>query len=204
MNNRDAVIVVDVQNDFCPGGSLAVTGGDEVVGVANALTACARGRSVPVVFTRDWHVPDAEHFKTWPSHCVQNTPGAEFHHLLDIRRTDAVVSKGTDKIGDAYSGFEGLTAEGHSLEAYLEARGIRRVWLMGLATDFCVWKTAEDAIRFGFETRLVLEGCRSVNLTPGAGEAAIREMLKVGVRVVSLEYALAYLGHVSTFIDKRE
>ena len=193
MNNRDAVIVVDVQNDFCPGGSLAVTGGDEVVAIVNVLAACARGRSIPVVFTRDWHVPDADHFKTWPPHCVQNTPGAEFHRELDIRRGDIVVSKGTDRLGDAYSGFEGKTEQGQTLLDYFAQKDVSRVWLVGLATDFCVRKTALDAVLLGFETYLVLEGCRSVNLTPGAGEAAIREMLRAGVRVVSLDYAYALM-----------
>jgi len=185
----DALIVVDVQNDFCPGGSLAVSGGDEVVPVANRLAPCF----ATVVYTRDWHPADHCSFDpqpsysdgSWPAHCVAGTPGAELHPDLVLPPGALVVSKATEPGTDAYSGFAGT-----ELAATLRVRGCERVFVMGLATDYCVQATALDALREGFVTFLVEDGVRAVDVPPGSGAQAVAELRRAGVEVVS-SHALA-------------
>ena len=179
---RRALIVVDVQNDFCPGGSLAVGRGDEVVAPLNRLIEEFLGRGEPVYKSRDWHPPRTKHFAdyggTWPVHCVQGTRGAEFHKdLLDDPRVQ-VVSKGT---GDenSYSAFDGTT-----LAEDLRRQGVREVWVGGLATDYCVKNTVLDALREGFSVRAVSDAMRAVNLRPGDGQLALEEMRAAGAEVV--------------------
>jgi nicotinamidase/pyrazinamidase len=197
----DALILVDLQNDFMPGGALAVTDGDATVAVANVLAS----RFDTVVATRDWHPTDHGSFVTahpdlsvgdlttlggldqvvWPVHCVQDTPGAAFHQDLDLTRIDEITYKGSDPNIDSYSGFfdnEQRCATG--LEAYLRSKNIDRVYVMGLATDYCVKFTALDARRLGFETFLVEDGCRGVELHPGDVANAIEEMRQAGVQIV--------------------
>ena len=177
-----ALIVVDVQNDFCPGGSLAVERGDEVVAPLNRLIAEFLERGEPVYKSRDWHPPATKHFAdyggTWPVHCVQNTRGAEFHEdLLDDPRV-RVVSKGEGD-EDSYSAFDGT-----DLAEDLRRRGVREVWVGGLATDYCVQNTVLDALREGFRVRAVSGAMRAVNLQPGDGERALEEMRAAGAEVV--------------------
>jgi nicotinamidase/pyrazinamidase len=179
---RRALIVVDVQNDFCPGGSLAVERGDEVVAPLNRLIEEFLERGEPVYKSRDWHPPTTKHFAdyggTWPVHCVQNTRGAEFHKdLIDDPRV-RVVSKG-EGVEDSYSAFDGT-----SLAEDLRRRGVREVWVGGLATDYCVKNTVLDALRQGFRVRAVSDAMRAVNLRPGDGEIALEEMRAAGAEVV--------------------
>lgn len=178
-----ALIVVDVQNDFCPGGSLAVERGDEVVGPLNRLIAEFLGRGEPVYKSRDWHPPRTKHFAdhggTWPVHCVQNTRGAEFHKdLLDDPRV-RVVSKGTGD-EDSYSAFDGT-----DLAEDLRRRGVSEVWVGGLATDYCVKNTVLDAVRHGFRVRAVSDAMRAVELRPGDGARALEEMRAAGAEIVA-------------------
>jgi nicotinamidase/pyrazinamidase len=189
-SNKTALVVVDVQNDFAdPQGSLYVTGGEEVVEVANRQIDRAKGAGALVVFTQDWHPPSTPHFQKdggiWPVHCVQVTWGAEFHRELEA--AGEVVRKGTAG-EDGYSGFSvrdpvsgerGPTA----LEGILRAREATRLVILGLATDYCVKETALDGVRLGFDTVVLLEGCRAVNLQPGDGERAVDDMKLAGVRV---------------------
>ncbi|HJQ34790.1 MAG TPA: nicotinamidase [Pyrinomonadaceae bacterium] len=180
--DKRALIVVDVQNDFCPGGSLAVERGDEVVAPLNRLIGEFLERGEPVYKSRDWHPRTTKHFAefggTWPVHCVQNTRGAEFHEdLLDDPRVE-VVSKGTGD-EDSYSAFDGTT-----LAEDLRRRGVREVWVGGLATDYCVKNTVLDALREGFRVRAVSDAMRAVNLKPGDGERALSEMRAAGAEVV--------------------
>jgi epoxyqueuosine reductase len=183
----DALVVVDVQRDFCPGGALAVPGGDAVVPACNRHRARFRTAGAPVVFTRDWHPPVTRHFAAhggaWPPHCVQGSPGAAFHPDLEVGPDAIVVSKGMDPGTDAYSGFEATDATGRPLAEVLAARGVRRVFVAGLATDYCVRATALDARRLGFEVVLLADAVRAVDLVPGDGARALAEMRAAGVEV---------------------
>lgn len=197
---KTALILVDLQNDFMPGGTLAVGGGDTTVAAANRL--------MPnydfVVATQDWHPSGHGSFAAshagkapgdqielaglpqvlWPVHCVQGTPGASFHASLDIAGIHAVVRKGQSPDIDSYSGFfdnGGMQATG--LGDLLRAHGITAVDVMGLATDYCVRFTALDAVKEGFKTRLLRDGCRGVELQPGDIESALAEMTAAGVEI---------------------
>lgn len=180
---KKALIVVDVQNDFCPGGSLAVAHGDEVVAPLNKLIKEFLDRGEPVYKTRDWHPPKARHFAdyggTWPVHCVQNTPGAEFHpELLDDPRID-VISKGIDESADGYSGFDGT-----QLAKSLRDEGVEEVWVGGLATDYCVKHTVLDGLKEGFKVKALADAMRPVNMNPADGRKALEEMSAAGAEIV--------------------
>ena len=181
-----ALVIVDVQNDFCEGGSLAVAGGSAVVPAINALIAGDHGYA-HVVATKDFHIDPGTHFSahpdyvsSWPRHCVVHTAGAEFHPDLDTSHIEAVFNKGA--YAAAYSGFEGI-ANGVGLADWLRARGVDEVDIVGIATDYCVRATAEDAVRSGFATRVL------VDLTAGvAAEStaeALDEMRSRGVELVT-------------------
>jgi nicotinamidase/pyrazinamidase len=196
-----ALVLVDIQNDFMPGGALAVPGGDAVVAVVNALSP----RFSLVVATQDWHPADHGSFASahpgmspgevadlggvpqvlWPAHCVQNTPGASFHSGLDVGTIDHVVRKGTDPGIDSYSTF---FDNGHrkdtGLAAFLEQRGVEEIVILGLATDYCVKSSVLDAIGLGFGVTVIADGCRAVDLAPGDGERAFQEMRSAGARVI--------------------
>ena len=179
---RRALVVVDVQNDFCPGGALAVERGDEVVEPLNRLIEEFLGRGELVVKSRDWHPPVTKHFAayggTWPAHCVQHTRGAEFHPgLLDDPRI-RVVSKGLGD-EDNYSAFDGT-----DLAEVLRGAGVEEVWVGGLATDYCVKQTALDALREGFRVVAVRDAMRGVNLRPEDSARAVEEMRAAGATVV--------------------
>src|SRR2546423_15403331 len=175
----DALIVVDVQNDFCPGGSLAVPDGDAVVEPINELA-----RKAPLVIaTRDWHPPDhrsfAEQGGPWPIHCVRDTPGAQLHAGIDASPITAIVDKGRDRYREGYSGFEAT-----DLEQLLRARDVDTVHVAGLALDYCVKATALDARRAGFDVVVHRDATRAVEVQPGDGDRAVSELLAAGVRVV--------------------
>ena len=179
---KRALIVVDVQNDFCPGGSLAVERGDEVVAPLNGLIEEFLSRGEPVYKSRDWHTATTKHFAayggTWPVHCVQGTRGAEFHAgLLDDPRV-RVVSKGLGD-EDNYSAFDGTT-----LAEELRREGVGEVWVGGLATDYCVKQTVLDALRAGFRVRALSDAMRAVNLQPGDDRRALEEMRAAGAEIV--------------------
>ena len=180
---KKALIVVDVQNDFCPGGSLAVANGDAVVPPLNTLINEFLEHGEPVFKTRDWHPASTRHFAayggTWPVHCVQNTPGAEFHKdLIDDPRI-TIVSKGIDESADGYSGFDGT-----NLAQMLREQGVEEVWVGGLATDYCVKHTVLDGLREGFEVKALADAMLPVNVQPGDGEKAIAEMRAAGAEIV--------------------
>jgi len=181
-SGKRALIVVDVQNDFCPGGSLAVAHGDEVVAPLNKLIEEFLERGEPVFKSRDWHPNQTKHFQayggTWPVHCVQNTKGAEFHpNLLDDKHI-RVISKGMGD-EDSYSAFDGT-----DLSLQLRRLGIEEVWIGGLATDYCVKNTVLDALKEGFRVKALEQAMRPVEVNPGDGERAIAEMREAGAQVV--------------------
>jgi nicotinamidase/pyrazinamidase len=182
IKDTDALVVVDVQNDFCPGGALAVPHGDEVVDVINRIAPL-----FSVVFaTQDYHPPGHSSFAPqggpWPVHCVQGTPGADFHPKLDTSEFDEVIRKGTDLATDGYSGFAGT-----DLADRLWARGASRVFIAGLATDYCVRATALEAIGNGFETVVVTDAVRAVEVNPGDGAKALDEMAAAGATLVTAD-----------------
>jgi len=179
---RRALIVVDVQNDFCPGGTLAVPRGDEVVAPLNTLIAQFLDRGEPVFKSRDWHPPQTKHFQkyggTWPVHCVQNTKGAEFHGALIDDERIKIVSKGLGD-EDCYSAFDGT-----DLAQQLKELGIEEVWVGGLATDYCVKSTVLDALKQGLKVKAVEDAMRAVNISPTDGDEAIAEMRQAGAELV--------------------
>lgn len=168
----DALVLVDLQNDFVAGGALAVPGGDEVVAGLNAWAAAFAATGLPVVATRDWHPPDHCSFQArggpWPAHCVAGTPGARFVPGLALPRGALIVDKGTAPDREAYSGFAGT-----DLAASLRAAQACRVWVGGLATDYCVAATAREALRLGFEVVVLTDCVRGVDRAPGDSARAL-------------------------------
>lgn len=179
-----ALIVVDAQNDFCPGGSLAVKHGDEVVGPLNRMLAYAKKNNWILTASRDWHPKKTNHFSKyggqWPVHCVRGTNGAKFHPALKVTKDIMVFSKGTQKDQDAYSAFDGHSDSGEALADYLKSYGVDEVYVGGLATDYCVKATVLGAIKEGFKAYLLLDASRAVNIKPDDEKKAIAEMKKVG------------------------
>jgi nicotinamidase/pyrazinamidase len=182
---KKALIVVDVQNDFCPGGALAVAHGDEVVAPLNNLMKEFLQRGEPVFKSRDWHPEKTRHFAayggTWPVHCVQNTRGAEFHPELMDDIHIRVVSKGLGD-EDSYSAFDGT-----DLALQLRRLGIEEVWVGGLATDYCVKNTVLDAVKEGFQVKALKNAMRPVEVNPGDGQRAIEEMQAAGAEIQEQE-----------------
>jgi nicotinamidase/pyrazinamidase len=180
----DALLLVDPQNDFCPGGSLGVPDGHAVIPVLNAWSAAAEQAGVPIFITRDWHPPRTTHFAefggVWPPHCVAGTLGAEFHPGLVIPAQAIVVSKGMGESEDAYSAFQGRDGSGTPLATLLRARDIRTLYIMGLATDYCVKESVLAGLRHGFRVTVVHDGIRAVNLQPEDGDKALAEMRAAG------------------------
>ena len=192
---RDALVIVDVQNDFCPGGALAVNEGDRVVPVLNRYAERFAGRGAPVFATRDWHPSRTVHFKefggAWPPHCVQGTAGAEFHRQLALPRGTEVVSKGMDPDADAYSAFEAQTPDGMPFPDALSTRGVRRLFVGGLATDYCVKATTLDAIARGFDVVVLEDAVRAVDVVAGDGDRALDEMRRAGATLARLDRVAA-------------
>jgi len=197
----EALIIVDVQNDFCPGGALAVPEGDQVVPVINRL----QQRFALVVATQDWHPPNHGSFAAshpgrkvgevvdldglpqvlWPVHCVQNTPGASFHPQLDMQRIARVFQKGTDPKIDSYSGFfDNGHRKATGMGEFLKQQQVGTVYICGLATDYCVKFTALDAVNLGLTTYVVEDACRAVELQPGDAAEALHQMRDRGVHIV--------------------
>ncbi len=179
---RDALLIVDVQRDFCPGGALPIPDGDAVVPVLNRWLAAARVAGAAVYATRDWHPARHPSFEElggpWPTHCVQDTPGARLHPALELSRDSAVVSKGTRLDRDQLSGFDDT-----GLADRLRARGVERIFLGGLALDVCVRATALDALECGFEVHLVADATRPVSAA--AGLETLEELRRAGVEIES-------------------
>lgn len=176
MNPRGALLIVDVQNDFCPGGSLPVPEGDQIVPLLNRWIDETAGLTVA---SRDWHPPNHISFKqrggAWPPHCIQDTPGAAFHPDLRLPRDALIVSKGAHSDYDQYSAFDRTDLAGK-----LKERGIDRLWVGGLALDVCVRASVLDALREGFEVHLIEDATRAINATPGEGQRALTETRAAG------------------------
>lgn len=199
---KEALILVDIQNDFCPGGSLAVNEGEQIVPIVNGL----QKKFELCIATQDWHPADHVSFAAnhhnkkpgefiplgnsqqilWPVHCSQGSKGAEFVTGLEMERIGKVFQKGTDKMVDSYSGFfDNDHKSSTGLGDYLKEKGVEEIYITGLATDYCVKYTALDAVKLGFKTNVVLDACRGVNLNAGDVENAVSEMKSAGVRIIS-------------------
>ena len=184
MGGRAALLLVDVQNDFCPGGALPVPEGDRVVPVLNQYIDQFQAAGLPVFASRDWHPAVTKHFKDygglWPPHCVQETPGAAPHPGLKLSPSVTVVSKGMGLEQDAYSCFQAQSDEGRPFQELLHAAGIEHLYVGGLATDYCVRASVLDALHAGFRVTLLEDAVRGVDVQPGDSERAIEEMTRAG------------------------
>ena len=182
---RNALLIVDVQNDFCPGGALPVKGGDHVVPVLNRYMKRFRTAELPILATRDWHPEKTIHFNnfggTWPPHCIQGSKGAEFHPDLALSGNEVIISKGMEPKEDSYSGFEGKDLKGVKLADVLHQFNVGKLWVGGLATDYCVKHTVLDGLKLGFEVVLLEDAVRGVNIQSKDSEQAIVEMIRAGV-----------------------
>lgn len=201
MSNKTALILVDLQNDFCEGGSLAVKDADAVIPLANELQAYFD----LVIATKDWHPSDHTSFAPnhsgkkvgdkimiegqqqilWPVHCVQGTKGSDFHPGLDCSLIDEIFYKGTDKNIDSYSAFfDNAHLRATGLADYLRKEEVQSIYIMGLATDYCVKYSCRDAVKLGFNTHIIEDACRGVELKSGDIKAALEEMQAEGVKIV--------------------
>ena len=191
MQPTDALIIIDVQNDFCPGGSLAVTGGDEVVPVLNQYIEQFTRVKLPIFATRDWHPENTRHFKIhgglWPPHCIQGTKGAEFRADLALPHEAVIVSAGVAPDEEGYSGFDGRDKDGVGLADLLRTSGVERIFVGGLATDYCVKETVLDALKQGFKVVLLQDAVRGVTLRPDDSVRAITEMVRAGATTSTLQ-----------------
>ncbi len=184
----EALLVVDVQRDFCPGGSLAVQRGDRIVPVLNRMLALVRVHQLPVYFTRDWHPPDSTHFVTgggrWPVHCVAGTEGARFHSDLLVPDDAILVSKGYETDSNGYSAFDGRLDDGAPLADDLRERTVGHLVVGGLATEYCVKHTVLDALQAGWNVTLISDAIVPVELSPGDAERALGEMQAAGAALI--------------------
>lgn len=191
MEKGSALLIEDLQNDFCSGGTLAVPDGDEVVPVLNRYIELFGKRGMPVFASRDWHPEASHHFRDgggiWPVHCVQGSLGARFHPDLRLPEDAVVISKGMSPDADGFSTFEGFSADGRDFLACLRDMAVTHLYVGGVATDYCVKYTVFDALRHGIRVTLLLDAVRGVDLMPGDSEGAIREMVAAGAVTASLE-----------------
>jgi|SRR3989344_4144673 len=195
--SKRALLIVDVQNDFCPGGALPVKNGDQVVEPLNRIVQFFDKNEYFIMASRDWHPPNSKHFEKWPVHCVQNngngTHGAQFHPKLKLPGRTYVISKGMGIDDDGYSPFEGSYLLGNSsipMEGLMLARQVEELYIGGLATDYCVRAAVLDALKRRYAVYLLLDACRAVDLNTGDGDQAIEEMKQAGAIITSTDEIL--------------
>jgi len=189
MELEKALLISDVQNDFCPGGALAVKEGDRIIPVVNKYIQTFSKKKLPVFITRDWHPEETKHFKqfggVWPKHCVQGTKGAEFHPDLKLPKEAIILSKGMDPQKDSYSAFQAVDSNGTWLLNLLKIFGVKELYIGGLATDYCVRWSALDALKFGFKANILTDAIKGVNLNKDDSESAIKEIVKAGAKKIT-------------------
>jgi len=190
MSDCSALVIVDVQNDFCPGGALGVKEGDRVIPLLNRAAVIFAARGLPVVASRDWHPAQTSHFSLyggiWPVHCVQGTAGAAFHPELRLPAGAIVVSKGMDPESDDYSALHARDDRDRPLPELLRELGVSHLFISGLATDYCVKESVLEAIRQGFKVTVLVDACRGVDLSPGDSARALDEMEAAGARLATI------------------
>jgi nicotinamidase/pyrazinamidase len=189
------LLVVDIQNDFCPGGALSIPEGDRIIPRLNAYVRLFREAGRPIIATRDWHPQSTTHFRSggglWPVHCVAGTPGAEFHPAFELPEGALVVSKGMGDREDAYSAFQARDGLGTLLPELLRDMGVEHIYVSGLALDYCVKFTALDAVRDGFGVTVLIDATRAVNVSVHDAELAIEEIVRVGAELAVFEQLVA-------------
>jgi nicotinamidase/pyrazinamidase len=191
MHRRAALLVVDVQLDFCPGGALPVPDGDAVVPVLNRYLSLFWKRGSPIFASRDWHPSLSAHFQAgggpWPAHCLQGSPGAQFHPQLLLPAGTIIISKGTTRWDEGYSALQGVTENGTPFPMLLRHMATDRLYVGGLATDYCVKESVLEALREGFAVTLLVDAIRAVEFKAGDAERALREMLDAGATLATLD-----------------
>lgn len=191
MRLKKALLVVDVQNDFCPGGALAVPEGDKVVPNINKYIKIFSKKKLFIFASRDWHPLKTKHFKDfggmWPVHCIQNTRGAAFHPELKLPKEAILLYKGMDQEKDSYSAFQSEDVNGASFLNLLNILGVKELYICGLATDYCVKSSTIDALRKGFKVKLLLDAIKGINLKTRDSKAAIKEMVSLGAKKLTLK-----------------
>lgn len=201
MTKDSALLLVDVQNDFCPGGALPVPDGDKVVEPLNRIASSFAAAGLTVVASRDWHPPVTRHFSeyggAWPPHCVKDSPGARFHPDLHLPEGTLFVSKGNDPDSDSYSSFDGVSADGSSLGEILAGLQVKHLYVGGLATDYCVRSSALDAKKAGFEVTLLTDAIAGVNIVAGDSEEALEEMGRAGIDFCTADEAISRIRRAS-------
>jgi nicotinamidase/pyrazinamidase len=190
---KPALIIVDLQRDFCPGGALPVREGDKVIEPINALVDLFHEKDLPVFYTRDWHPKDHVSFKqnggTWPPHAIRGTPGAQFPSTLHVPRGAAIIDKATRRNAEAYSGFQGT-----DLAERLRRAGVEELYIVGLATDYCVKNTVTDGIAAGFRLNVVSDCVKGVNLKRTDSATAFRSMMRMGGGKTTSQLLLKHLS----------
>ena len=190
MKSKKALLIVDVQNDFCPGGALGVPEGDKIVPMINKYVRIFSKNKLPIFATRDWHPLRSRHFKDfgglWPVHCLQNSRGAAFHPDLKLSKDVILLYKGMDPEEDRYSSFAAQDLSGQSLSGLLKRMGIIELYIAGLATDYCVKFTAIDALKQKFKVKILTDAIKGVNFKPHDSEEAIKKIVKMGAKKIRL------------------
>ena len=190
MDKNAALLIIDVQNDFCPNGNLAVPEGNRVIPVLNRYIALFREKGLPIFASRDWHPEKTSHFKSfggiWPVHCVQGSDGAKFHSDLQLPPDVVILSKGVDPQRDDYSAFQGVTDSGARFLDILRERRISKLYVGGLATDYCVKESVLEGLRHGLAVTLLEDASRGVDLETGDSEKAVATMRAAGAMTASL------------------
>lgn len=191
MERNAALLIVDVQNDFCPNGALAVADGDRVVAPLNRALECFVAAGRLVLASRDWHPPATKHFQeyggVWPVHCVQGTPGAAFHAELRLPPETVVLSKGIDPEQDGYSAFEAVADDGRTLVEVLTSQAVGHLYVGGLASDYCVRSSVLDALRLGFSVTVLSDGIAGVDVQPGDSTRALEEISRAGAHFCTVD-----------------
>ena len=191
MTKKSALLIVDVQNDFCPNGTLAVPDGDAIIPVLNKYVKIFSSAKLPVFASRDWHPKKTTHFNAfgglWPAHCVQESHGARFHPVLRLPESAIILSKGMDPETDSYSAFQAVDAKGNEFADLLKKFSIKELFVGGLAADYCVRWTVLDALKFGLRVFLLIDAIKVVNLREKDSQTAVEEMVSLGAKKITIE-----------------
>lgn len=191
MKLKKALLIVDVQNDFCPGGALAVPEADKIIPNLNKYIKIFSQNKLPLFASRDWHSQKTKHFKkfggVWPVHCIENTRGAEFHPKLKLPKETIILSKGIDPEKDSYSAFQAKDTNGMDFLTLLKYLGVQELYVGGLATDYCVKSSVIDALKNGFKVKLLTDAIKGVNLKTQDSQEAIEEMVNNGAKKLTLK-----------------
>ena len=191
MKSKKALLVVDVQNDFCPGGALGIPEGDKIIPNINKYIKIFAKKKYPILVTRDWHPVRTKHFKdfggVWPVHCIQNSKGAEFNLKLKLAKNMIFLYKGMDPEKDSYSAFHAEDDKGVGLLKLLKLLGTQEIYIAGLATDYCVKFSTHDCLKHGFKVKILMDAIKGVDLKPRDSDRAIKRMVKEGAKKITLK-----------------